>query len=70
MVTIFKIGNIKERLKLENYAIKPEATLDQAADYERFIGAVRTYISKEKMVHTLLDALDTLLLVYQLDLVA
>ena len=47
-----------KKLKLPNPTDKPEATLNQAADFERFTGAMKAYISKEKMVHTLLDALD------------
>ena len=47
-----------KKLKLPNPIDKPQATLDQAADFERFSGAMKAYISKEKMVHTLLDALD------------
>ena len=35
-------------LKLPTPTDKPEDTLDQSNDFERFVGTVRAYISKEK----------------------
>ena len=44
-------ANAKEdkKLKLPNPTDKPAATLNQANDFERFVGTVRAYISQEKM---------------------